>query len=1443
MRVSINQIDASIERCGSLDNGERRKVPILRVFGRTEDGIPACVHVHQVFPYFYVNYTGDMDHIKVASYIRNLRIAIDHALALARRIVPGSPEAVFVKHIMPVKGTDFYGFHKDFAPFLKIYFYNPSSIALAATSLRLGTIMGTKFTVYEAHLNFPLQFMCDFALYGCNWMDLGEVFVRGDSSSDWRVSEYPKKTRMQLEVDVCAHQVLNRLVLAPRDHFKPSEQPQISSVRELWDDERRRRAAAGLHPSPEMPSVLSQGSRAAGGNWSNETRFREQLAERIAAEPIAMEQDPEPAWAALLLTTFESIDSLWDRKYRTSTLNAPPPQKPIPLPDQPTDIQVDEAAILSQPFTNELHEERERQFDEERRPEESWDMEDPQQKPGTNALSPSKWNPKAKLGDSPRKQRPGSDDDDVDEHALRQTQSAAQMFDKFSSQESDAERPRKRARVDPWSAFSITQTQSPSSSQVNCFEFARRAPTARELLATLGDHRLRHTVYREAHYSNPHDRPSTVTSDPVTELTFDLRGGIGEWEDGQVWRNRAFRLEGRAVPGWEYAGSPPPPRVGQVRRWLQKEVDDGVVASLQSSLSQTRFRSQIEGPTQRPITQAHGSANVREGSNMSSLALEVFALSVGDKKPDPQKDPICAVFYSFLDGAQPAFEDATARRSAYTSGIIALCSAKLDPARLRDHHLEVVDSELDLINAAIDQVVSLDPDIVCGWEVQVASWGYLRVRGDTYGLDVLDLVGRAHQGSNKRGGSENYEATHASIIRVTGRHVLNVWRVMRADMALSSYTFENVAFKVLKRRMHNYSAKTLTHLMNSDLALHNSRALQYFVERTATVLDILDETETISKTAEFARVFGIDFFSVISRGSQYKVESFLFRMCKPESFLVMSPSKDDVGKQNAIYATPLILEPRADFYTSPMVVLDFQSLYPSVMIAYNLCYSTCLGRVTQQNGHWKLGVRPDFELPPGLLDELGEESLFIAPNGLIYVKPEVREGILGRMLRELLETRIMVKQGMKLANGNKGLYSTLDARQLSLKFICNVTYGYTSATFSGRMPAVEIADSIVQTGRETLTKAIDFINANTKWGGTAVYGDTDSVFVYLPGKTKDEAFRIGHDIADTITAMNPDPMKLKFEKVYHPAVLMAKKRYVGFKYETPDEVEPAFDAKGIETVRRDFTPATQKMLETTIKMLFRSQDLSQIKDYCVRSWQKIVEERVSLQDFIQAKEVRMGTYSADSAPPPGVVVAARQQIDDPNDEAQYGDRIMYLVPRRATKNERLANRAVSPHEFIRDRMHLDAQYYIERMIIPPLSRVLRLAGVLDVKAWYKNMPKTVRVERDEREGGSAQTKLEKHFQSSMCISCGHSGMLTKGVCEACKTARGQSTMRLVRRIRTIETREREANVVCASCTGSMPGEEIKCDSLDCAWFFERHKVAQETEFLPTLRAAIQHLDA
>jgi DNA polymerase zeta len=92
----------------------------------------------------------------------------------------------------------------------------------------------------------------------------------------------------------------------------------------------------------------------------------------------------------------------------------------------------------------------------------------------------------------------------------------------------------------------------------------------------------------------------------------------------------------------------------------------------------------------------------------------------------------------------------------------------------------------------------------------------------------------------------------------------------------------------------------------------------------------------------------------------------MFKISKPESFMLLSPNRQQVGKQNAAECMPLIMEPQSAFYKGPLLVLDFQSLYPSVMIAYNYCYSTCLGRVDNFKGTQKLGVS-ESDLPDGLL--------------------------------------------------------------------------------------------------------------------------------------------------------------------------------------------------------------------------------------------------------------------------------------------------------------------------------------------------------------------------------------------------------------------------------------------------------------------------------------------
>lgn len=89
----------------------------------------------------------------------------------------------------------------------------------------------------------------------------------------------------------------------------------------------------------------------------------------------------------------------------------------------------------------------------------------------------------------------------------------------------------------------------------------------------------------------------------------------------------------------------------------------------------------------------------------------------------------------------------------------------------------------------------------------------------------------------------------------------------------------------------------------------------------------------------------------------------------------------------------------------------------------------------------------------------------MCPNGVAFLPHEARPGVVPRLLREILDTRIMVKAAMKAAGpADKLLLRVLNARQFGLKLIANVTYGYTAAGFSGRMPMAELADAIVQVG-------------------------------------------------------------------------------------------------------------------------------------------------------------------------------------------------------------------------------------------------------------------------------------------------------------------------------------------------------------------------------------------
>lgn len=817
-----------------------------------------------------------------------------------------------------------------------------------------------------------------------------------------------------------------------------------------------------------------------------------------------------------------------------------------------------------------------------------------------------------------------------------------------------------------------------------------------------------------------------------------------------------------------------------------------------------------------------------DNDGLTYMCVDVHVHTRDSKVPNPEFDPIRAVFYHLK-----------LHTGNSTVGVIS-SSDSIDSNRIgiSGFRSEVVADEKAILQSLIQLVSTHNPDFIIGYEIQSSSWGYLYERAQFLGVDFENSVSRLVQTKSEFNTrqSDIWGQKKQSAIHCTGRIVLNVWRLMKSQLTLTSYSIENTVFHVLHQRIPKFSFQNLTQWYDSGLT--RWKTWDYYLKRVQYPYNLLLETELISQTAASAKVYGIDFYSVLLRGSQYRVEAVLSRISRPENFLCFTPSRKQVSQMRAVESIPLNMEPDSKYYTNAVCVMDFQSLYPSITIAYNYCYSTCLGHVDKLCKKNTLGVLPDYSVSRTLLREMRQANeLCISPNGFVFVKPSVRKGVVGRMLREILETRVMVKTAMKMYKNDKRLFRILDAKQKSLKLLANVTCGYTSASFSGRMPCAEVSDSIIQTGRTTLEHSISFANHSLDYKAHVVYGDTDSLFIELKDCNREAAFRYGTELVNNITRLNPQPIKLNFEKVYHPCVLIAKKRYVGFKYEYLND-QAVFDAKGIETVRRDGCPIVGKTLEAALKILFRTNDILSVKQYLIGQWRRLLNGQINLQDLIVAKEVKLGTYSSNQSAtlPAGALLATKNIAKDSRNAPEHGERVPVVFVNR-DPNSLLIDCAVSPLQVSSENLIINSTYYIEKQINPALNRVFQLLGY-DIMSWYNKMPKfnLAKISTSKK-----KNTVDCYYISTNCLVC-------RSVCEdkICKPCLADSQ----RTFSTLETRSKNSEArldilknLCRTCTGhsKLDIESLSCVSMDCSALFTRKRYDDKAVMFRQFRDALDEM--
>ncbi|XP_073076872.1 DNA polymerase zeta catalytic subunit isoform X4 [Manis javanica] len=860
--------------------------------------------------------------------------------------------------------------------------------------------------------------------------------------------------------------------------------------------------------------------------------------------------------------------------------------------------------------------------------------------------------------------------------------------------------------------------------------------------------------------------------------------------------------------------------------------------------------SQIDGPSLNntygfkvSIQNLQEAKALHEIQNLTLISVELHARTRRDLEPDPEFDPICAVFYCVSSDTALPDTDRTEltgavvidKDRAASSQDIRYKTPLLIRSGITGLEVTYAADEKALFQEIADIIKRYDPDILLGYEIQMHSWGYLLQRAAALSVDLCQMISRVPDDKfENRFAAERdeYGSDTMSEINIVGRITLSLWRIMRNEVSLTNYTFENVSFHVLHQRFPLFTFRVLSDWFDNKTDLYRWKTVDHYISRVRGNLQMLEQLDLIGKTSEMARLFGIQFLHVLTRGSQYRVESMMLRIAKPMNYVPVTPSTQQRSHMRASQCTPLIMEPESRFYSNSVLVLDFQSLYPSIVIAYNYCFSTCLGRVESLGKYdeFKFGCT-SLRIPPDLLYQI-RHDITVSPNGVAFVKPSVRKGVLPRMLEEILKTRLMVKQSMKAYKQDRALSRMLDARQLGLKLIANVTFGYTAANFSGRMPCTEVGDSIVHKARETLERAIKLVNDTKKWGARVVYGDTDSMFVLLKGATKEQSFKIGQEIAEAVTAANPRPVRLKFEKVYLPCVLETKKRYVGYMYETLDQRDPVFDAKGIETVRRDSCPAVPKILERSLKLLFETRDISLIKQYVQRQCMKLLEGKASIQDFIFAKEYRGSSSYRPGACVPALELTRKMLTYDRRSEPRAGERVPYVIIYGAP-GVPLIQLVRPPGEVLQDSaLRLNTTYYITKQILPPLARIFSLVGI-DVFSWYHELPriqKATSSSRSDPEGRKGT--ISQYFTALRCPVC--DDVTQHGICSTCRSQPQQVAVVLSQEVRELEHKQEQLAKVCKNCAGCFD-QHIPCVSLNCPVLFKLARVNRELCKAPYLR--------
>ena len=666
-----------------------------------------------------------------------------------------------------------------------------------------------------------------------------------------------------------------------------------------------------------------------------------------------------------------------------------------------------------------------------------------------------------------------------------------------------------------------------------------------------------------------------------------------------------------------------------------------------------------------------------------------------------------------------------------------------------DYQVIYHSDERSMLIHFLDQLHIVDPDFILGHDTNF--WlNLILCRAENLKVENLSRIGRL-----KRNLSNLFRNSLQSTI-TPGRVICDLCHSVKDLIKLDSYDISSISSSILNKIHGNINHIQVKQMLrdSTDQAIE---CIEHTFHETRLFFNIANELNVIQLAFQLTALAGNVMSRTLLGGRAERNDFLLLHAFNCGNYILPEKSNqlqkeapfDKVNifdfnkKKKSSYSGGLVFEPKKGLYNNYILVLDFNSLYPSLIQEYNICFST----VEQLSASKISGYLP-----------VDKKSL----------------GVIPKELELLVNKRKQVKLLMREISSSSMQYLKYDIRQKALKLTANSIYGCLGCSQS-RFFELNLAALVTSLGREILTGTKHFVESNL--GLEVIYGDTDSIMINTNVSTLEQVNKLGSLVKSQINEKHR-LLEIDIDCIYKRLLLLRKKKYAALavRLSKNGDYSESFDIKGLDIVRRDWCQLAKTAGRCVIEIILTKDFESLIQtlhsylgDFAqsVRNNQFVIREFVIYKTLTKMPQDYLESYSY-----PHVAVA--KWIQSNGGRIAIGHAIPYLICQDDSNNNPLM-RAYHPDQLHKNlgvfnaQLSIDTEYYLSNQIFPVISRIC--STIIDPKliaeflSIYSSPIKQKQVERTIEKGVNAHPQTDFNFCCPQC-NC-NSSFINQGNINSC----------------------------------------------------------------------------